>query len=578
MAVNGLKRKRDDVELSRPRKVPQKTTPSVKKPKTNTPNKKNQEIPSNPATGAVEDSGIAVRSNATANPTVPQDSTVHIQIITGSYERVLHGITATIPSQLLSDHDSAPATTTAAHPTTAPPTDNAITYSDTFLFAAHASAIRCLAISPPSASSDRASKTRFLATGGTDERINLYSIATSAAPASQSRPSLPGLSGTAVAENARNRELGSQTHHGSSITRLRFAGRAKLLSASEDNSIAVSRTRDWTVLSTVRAPVPKAQGRPSGDTARPGEVPAGINDFAVHPSAKLMVSVGKGERAMRLWNLVSGKKAGVLQFDRDVLQSVGEGKRGGGGEGRQVVWAADGEEFAVAFERGVVVYGLDCTPRTTIRPTPPTKLHRLHYLPPSTAGSARTLLALSTEDGRILFYATEPSPSPQTTPLAQLGGGGGSRIKDFEVLHDAAAPQASSTLVVAGCSDGAVRVWRLGGRELSERWLAEVGGGRMDAEVVDAEGVDAEGVDVRDVKTGDVKTRGTHAEKAGAPQIGTLLSTHETGERITCLTAFVMDEEVDAIVPHARGDVEAGAVVAAAVEAAIATDDDTSSS
>ncbi|KAK4936565.1 Protein mak11, partial [Elasticomyces elasticus] len=205
-------------------------------------------------------------------------------------------------------------------------------------------------------------------------------------------------------------------------------------------------------------------------------------------------------------------------------------------------------------------------------------LHRLHYLPPSTAGSARNLLALSTEDGRILFYATEPSPSPQTTPLAQLGAAGGSRIKDFEVLHDAAAPQASSTLVVAGCSDGAVRVWRLGGRELSERWLAEVGGGRMDAEVVDAEGVDAEGVDVRDVKTGDVKTRGTHAEKAGAPQIGTLLSTHETGERITCLTAFVMDEEVDAIVPHARGDVEAGAVVAAAVEAAIATDDDTSSS
>ncbi|KAK4966024.1 Protein mak11 [Elasticomyces elasticus] len=315
-----------------------------------------------------------------------------------------------------------------------------------------------------------------------------------------------------------------------------------------------------------------------------------------------MVSVGKGERAMRLWNLVSGKKAGVLQFDRDVLQSVGEGKRGGGGEGRQVVWAADGEEFAVAFERGVVVYGLDCTPRTTIRPTPPTKLHRLHYLPPSTAGSARTLLALSTEDGRILFYATEPSPSPQTTPLAQLGGGGGSRIKDFEVLHDAAAPQASWTLVVAGSSDGAVRVWRIGGRELSERWLAEVGGGRgvrgaggdggldagdedggvvagrVDAEGEDAEGVDAEGVDVGGVDAGDIKARDTDAEKAEAPQIGTLLSTHETGERITCLTAFVMDEEVDGIVPHAGGDVEAGAVVAAAVETATATDDDASSS
>ncbi|KAK4957819.1 Protein mak11, partial [Elasticomyces elasticus] len=179
MAVNGLKRKRDDVELSRPRKVPQKTTASVKKSKTSIPDRKNQAFPSNPATGAVDGSSIAVRSNATTKPTVPPDSTVHIQIITGSYERVLHGITAAIPSRLLSDHDSAPATTTAANSTTASPTDNAITYSDTFLFAAHASAIRCLAISPPSASAERASRTRFLATGGTDERINLYSIATS---------------------------------------------------------------------------------------------------------------------------------------------------------------------------------------------------------------------------------------------------------------------------------------------------------------------------------------------------------------------------------------------------------------
>jgi hypothetical protein len=61
---------------------------------------------------------------------------------------------------------------------------------------------------------------------------------------------------------------------------------------------------------------------------------------------------------MRLWNLVTGKKAGVLVFGRDVLKQVGEGRWGG--EGRRLAWAASGEEFAVAWERGAVIYGLVC--------------------------------------------------------------------------------------------------------------------------------------------------------------------------------------------------------------------------
>jgi hypothetical protein len=72
---------------------------------------------------------------------------------------------------------------------------------------------------------------------------------------------------------------------------------------------------------------------------------------------KLMISVGRGEKCMRLWNLMTGKKAGVLNFDRELLQSVKENKRSTG-EGRGIIWDKAGEEFAIAFEWGVAVFGI----------------------------------------------------------------------------------------------------------------------------------------------------------------------------------------------------------------------------
>lgn len=54
---------------------------------------------------------------------------------------------------------------------------------------------------------------------------------------------------------------------------------------------------------------------------------------------------------MRLWNLVTGKKAGVLNFEKEMLQSVGVSKHETG-EAIRVVWDGDGEEFAMGFERG----------------------------------------------------------------------------------------------------------------------------------------------------------------------------------------------------------------------------------
>ncbi|KAI0010271.1 insulin-induced protein-domain-containing protein [Xylariaceae sp. FL0662B] len=413
-----------------------------------------------------------------------------IQIVAGSYDRILHGLTATITA------------------------GSQVDFADTFLFNAHSSAIRCLALSPPSAPEPSKSQKVMLASGSSDERINVYSL--SAHPTNRKQEdALSSVAPRKILENPKNRELGTLLHHSSTITKLSFPTKSKLMSASDDSTIAVTRTRDWTVLSTIKAPIPKAQGRPSGDTAALGATPAGINDFAVHPSMKLMISVSKGERCMRLWNLMTAKKAGVLNFSREILQQVGEGKHSSG-EGRKVVWGSteSGDEFCVGFDRDLLVFGMDSTARCRVMPEPRRKIHEFRYVEIDPT-SESSLLAVSTEDGKIMFFSTKsedltPSsskggdksePLPVAKLVAQLGGkeaGMSGRIKDFAILR-VPADGGDNFVIAAGSSDGRVRIFKLAVKDLS---------------------------DANKAKT--------------TKSVGKLLGTYETQNRITCLEAFEM--------------------------------------
>lgn len=411
-----------------------------------------------------------------------------IQVITGSYDRVLHGITATLPQA----------------------DDEQVEFADTFLFNAHTSAIRCLALSPPSAAVPKQTQKIILASGSTDERINLYHISAHP-PTKITVPIIPSLTSKAVVEDSQNRELGSLLHHSSSITGLCFPTRSKLLSSAEDSTVAVTRTRDWSLLSTIKAPIPKAAGRPSGDTAPLGGAPSGVNDFAVHPSLKLMITVGKGEKSMRLWNLVTGKKAGVLNFSREMLMEAGEGRHSSG-EGRKVAWGATdlGDEFCVGFDKGALVFGMDSKPKCKVVPEPRTKIHELSYIQVQEEDDIQ-VMAVSTEDGRVLFYSTRSddlvTPAslegktdslPSAKLIAQIGGKGsgtGGRVKDFAILK--LDDSSKNILVVTGCSDGAVRIWMVSPSDL-------------------------------------------HHKEDNVTQVGRLVGLYETGNRITCLEAFVM--------------------------------------
>lgn len=431
-------------------------------------------------------------------PATTRDSPITIQIVAGSYDRVLHGTQATI-----------------TYPSTSSSSSTAkVTFADTFLFTAHTSAIKCVALSPASAPIPKQGQKVMLASGSTDERINVYNLSAHP-PSTKVSPDAELLSTIAkrsIRENARNRELGTLLHHSSNVTKLLFPTRSKLLSASEDSTIAVTRTRDWSLLSTIKVPVAKVEGRPSGDTAPLGGTPSGVNDFAVHPSMKVMISVSKGERNMRLWNLVTGKKAGVLEFGRDVLQEVGEGRHSTG-EGRKVVWGSsesEGDEFAVGFDRDILVFGMDSTVRCRVMSDTKTKVHEFCYIKLD-AETEATVLAVATEDGRVLFFSTAPedldkeqrpeskAKLPRAKLLAQVGGknaGVTGRVKDFKIVQAASAP--GIWYIVAASSDGNLRIWALSQEELALK-------------------------------------EGQQAKSAGK-----LLGTYETQNRITCVEAFVM--------------------------------------
>ncbi|KAI1085847.1 WD40-repeat-containing domain protein [Whalleya microplaca] len=451
------------------------------------------------AEAAAQESAVAAKKAKVAEPPslLEKDGSFTIQIVAGSYDRVLHGLTATIEA------------------------DDQVDFADTFLFTAHSSAIRCLALSPASAPEPggKAQKV-MLASGSSDERVNVYNL--SAHPPKRTENdededslSLSAVAPRKIAENAGNRELGTLLHHASTVTRLAFPTRSKLMSASDDSTIAVTRTRDWSLLSAIKAPIPAAQGRPSGDTAPLGGTPAGVNDFAVHPSMKLMISVSKGERCMRLWNLMTAKKAGVLNFSREMLQQVGEGKHSLG-EGRKVVWGStDGaDEFCVGFDRDLLVFGMDSTPRCRVMPEPRRKIHEFRYVEVD-AKAESSLLAVSTEDGKIMFFSTRSEdlttseskegdknkPLPVAKLVAQLGGkeaGVLGRIKDFAISR-VPADGGDNFFIAAGSSDGRVRVFKVSVKELS---------------------------DARKPNT--------------TKSVGKLLGTYETQNRITCLEAFVM--------------------------------------
>lgn len=276
---------------------------------------------------------------------------------------------------------------------------------------------------------------------------------------------------------------------------------------------------------------------------------------------------------------MTGRKAGALGFTREVMGlTLGNKIGGSSGEGQKVRWSPDGEEFAVAFERGVVVFGMDSQPKLRILPSPITKVHQIHYV--TLPGDDAYVLVISTEDGRIIFYSTmaprktkagepqnaapgkakkpnsketdgsanrkesEKSESDPDNPtfLGHVGGremGMVGRVKDFvileadipcngdEVAQGFGIKNTKKTLFSASAgSDGTIRIWALDIERIKEH-LTIVGSSAEPPS--------------KKAKTAELDLPATSTARK-TPQVGSLVGIYETGRRVTCLSGMAMEE------------------------------------
>lgn len=190
-----------------------------------------------------------------------------------------------------------------------------------------------------------------------------------------------------------------------SITSLHFPSRTHLLTASEDSTLTLFRTRDWAVLRSFKGHV----GR--------------VNSVRVHPTGKLALSLGK-DRTLKMWDLMKGKAGGSVKLGKGasrrppfLLQAPPQCMLTPATpcvprllEGELVRFSPAGAVFAILSTTTIDLYNTDMSPLTTL--TNAKRFHDFHFvsLPAAADGQAgRELLVAAVEEGYTrVFECVKP--------------------------------------------------------------------------------------------------------------------------------------------------------------------------
>ena len=176
-------------------------------------------------------------------------------------------------------------------------------------------------------------------------------------------------------------------------------------------------------------------------------------------------------------------------------------------------------------------------------PNPATKIHQIHYTELHKSNDITTeLIAVSTEDGRVLIYPTNVSDTkhhhlgpkgsvPTLKPIGQVWGDIKGRIKDFDILRVCSIRDPTEHLhLVSANSHGTICVWTLDRNDLSSDTTASPCASAKDKGEPEVSKISAGGTAASSLNVGSTR------------KVGRLLGKYETGHRITCLKAFLMSE------------------------------------
>ncbi|KAL1718152.1 WD40-repeat-containing domain protein [Schizophyllum commune] len=330
------------------------------------PAKEEKQEPSTKSKGKAK----ATTSDEAAPPPLPTS----FKVVAGSYEKLLYGLEGTVSP-------ADPESSTRKYKFDLKPL---------FIFPAHVSCIKAVAASPQGG--------KWLATGSADEIIKVWDL-------------------------RRRKEIGGLMHHEGSVTHLSFPSRSHLLSASEDGTLALFRSRDWVVLRALRG----HKGR--------------VNSVAAHPSGKVALSVGK-DRTLRMWDLMRGKGKASTKM---------------GKEGEVVRWSIDGKLFIVQSGLDIDVYTLDMTLIHTIHH--PSRVHDVHFCT-RVHGEGEVLL-VGAEDKTLSIYSISADPESRPRIVAKMVGHA-NRVKAFHTLALALPDGTQTTVVCTVSSDGKLHAYDLG--------------------------------------------------------------------------------------------------------------------
>lgn len=238
----------------------------------------------------------------------------------------------------------------------------------------------------------------------------------------------------------KRKEIGSLHTHDGTINALQFFQSSHLLSASDDGTLAIYRTRDWEHLKTL-------QGHKGP-----------VIDFAIHPSGKLAISIGR-DQTLRLWDLLKGRTAFInrLHHSQDHFETSITKKFKPLPE--KVRWNTDGTCYAVLYADGVDLFSAAQTEgdKSSVRHiytgTARQRMNCMEFIGfQDKDGVEQEALIVGYEDGYVRIW----NCSDLQQPIATLQVNSSSRLKAIQTVNTD-----RGKIMVTISSDGIVSCWDL---------------------------------------------------------------------------------------------------------------------